>query len=267
MSNWQRFLIVLSLAVWGTFLQAKKPLYAQELRIITENSGQANFVNEKGEIAGYSFDIVKEIMNRQGNRYSIEVMPWARGYKLLQLQNNIVLFSTTRTKTRENQFKWVGPLMVIEWVLYGKKDTSIAIKSLEEAKKVRSIGVYKDDARHLFFEKNGFENIEVTYGVFANVTNLKKLLINRIDLIASSNSGIVKTCADLGVPTTVVKPVYTLKRSYLYIAFSKSVQDSVVNQWQITLNKMKKDGSYTAIMKKYTTGEMVLTFDPNQEVQ
>ena len=49
------------------------------------------------------------------------MMPWNRSYMTIQNENDIVVFLMTRTKEREELFKWVGPLAKGKVILIGKK--------------------------------------------------------------------------------------------------------------------------------------------------
>ena len=99
----------LSLVFASLFLFSAQPLLSADLKILTENLPPLNYVKE-GELVGPSVEIVKEIQRRVGSREKIQVYPWSRAYKIALEDENIVLFSTTHTKERDNKFKWVGPL-------------------------------------------------------------------------------------------------------------------------------------------------------------
>ncbi len=90
-------------------------VHAAELTVITENSPPLNY-KKNGKVTGVATELVQEIMRRTGKVYSIEIMPWARGYRLALKKPNIVLYSTVRTKSREKLFKWVGPIATLKWV-------------------------------------------------------------------------------------------------------------------------------------------------------
>ncbi|OEU71116.1 MAG: hypothetical protein BA863_09845 [Desulfovibrio sp. S3730MH75] len=77
-------------------------------------------------------------MRQTGQEFPIKVMPWAQGYTMAQRQPNVALYSTTRTESRENLFKWVGPLATMKWVFFAKAGSGIKISSLDDAKKVGS---------------------------------------------------------------------------------------------------------------------------------
>ncbi|MCA9749901.1 MAG: hypothetical protein KC414_12405, partial [Romboutsia sp.] len=72
--------------------------------------------NESGRPIGINTDIVLEMFQIMGNNKTandILIVPWARGYSQAKSKTAAVaLFSTTRTKAREDLFKWVGPISV-----------------------------------------------------------------------------------------------------------------------------------------------------------
>ena len=77
---------------------------------------------------------MKELLKREKIEFTLEVFPWARGYKMALNEPNTALYSTTRTPERETLFKWVGPLASNDWVMFGKKGTKIKLNNLEDAK-------------------------------------------------------------------------------------------------------------------------------------
>ena len=42
-----------------------------------------------------------------------------------------------RTKSRENKYKWVGPLDRLEIVFFKRKGSNITLKSVDDARKVK----------------------------------------------------------------------------------------------------------------------------------
>jgi ABC-type amino acid transport substrate-binding protein len=53
----------------------------------------------------------------------------------------------------------------------------------------------------------------------------------------------------------------------VYLAFSKDTDDIIVNEWQHTLEAMKKDGTYKKILSQYPSGLKRITFDPPTNAQ
>ncbi|OHD12340.1 MAG: hypothetical protein A2086_08895 [Spirochaetes bacterium GWD1_27_9] len=226
-------------------------IFAEELKVYTEESPPLNFT-KNGVLTGQAVEIVKEILNRINSNITIQVVPWARGYNELLSNKNIILFSTTRTEEREKLFKWVGPVGVNQWIFYAKKDSNIVIKSLEDAKNVKSIGTYIDDVREKFLVQNGFLNIE---SVNNNALNVKKLIKGRIDLWISG-IGAKEICEKAGEDFEKIKVIYVVKEMKLYIAFSLDISDEIVAKWQKAYDDIKKDGTLKKINNKWDLPEI-----------
>lgn len=141
------------------------------LRIISELTPPSTMLLHDGRLGGFGVEVVEALKKELGSDVKIEIMPWARGYKYLTEHPNILLFPTTRTAEREDLFHWVGPIASIEWIFFGNKNKKYNIKSLDDAKKISGIGVYRGDARAVFLKKKGFTNLEVMDSQEANFKN------------------------------------------------------------------------------------------------
>lgn len=214
------------------------------IRIYTEDSPPANYL-ENGKPAGMAVEIVKEILSRLGEEVQIEFVPWARGYGTTLKWPNVALFSTTRLPQRESLFKWVGPLYVQQWGFYAKKGTTIRIQSFEEAKKVASIGTYRDDAKEQFLKKQGFTNLVSTN---RNTSNINHLLNGNIELWVSSDFNMPYLAKQAGVNPEQLEHVYTFRTVENYIAFSSGTRDEIVNAWQQAFDSMMSDGTFRRIV-------------------
>jgi len=234
------------------FLLSTSLACAAELRIITEIAPPLNFTmdgTETGKLTGQAVEIVREVQKRIGDATPIEVMPWARGYSLAQSEPNVMLFSTTRTEARESLFQWVGPVGTNEWVFLAKKGSPIKVASLDDAKKVGSVGSYQNDARELFLKEQGFANLD---SANEPETVLKKMLMGRNDLWLTDKSEYQAMAKKQGIDPAELTPVFTVKKTELYMAFSKGVPAAVVQKWNKALDGMKADGTYAAIMAKWS---------------
>ena len=218
------------------------------LDLMTEDYPPYNYPSKTGEPTGISVEIVREIIKKTGDIDNIEVLPWARSYNNILTKKNQVLFVMTRTKKRENLFKWVGPIATNNWVIFAKNSFKGDIKSLEELKQNRYIiGTYKDDACEVYLKDKGFKNLS---SVPDDNLNVKKLLKNRIDFwITGEYQGIIK--AKRFNAKNKIKKVFNVKNTKLYIAFSKDVDDFIIAKWQNELDKLKENGTYQKILNKY----------------
>ncbi|MCF8053505.1 MAG: ABC transporter substrate-binding protein [Desulfobacterales bacterium] len=231
----------------GLFFFSSCPAGAGPLVLLTEENPPYNFTRQ-GKLTGVTAELVQEIMRRQGAAFPVQVVPWARGYQRLQTEPNVILFTTARTEEREDKFHWVGPLYSFRLVFYARKDSGIKVSSTEEAQKVGSIATYRDDLREQLLLSMGFENLD---SATTPQSGLRKLISGRVDLWFFDNVGAPRVAQEAGVDWNRLEEVFTYQQRHSYIALSEGISDTVVKQWQATLDEMKADGTYWWICRKW----------------
>lgn len=220
---------------------------AQDLIICTEENPPVSFL-EQGRLTGSSVAVVREILRRLDRSDPIRLVPWARGYGMLQSQPDVVLFSTARTPERENQFFWVGPLFRAKGGFYALKSRNLRFNSLDEVKRVGAIATYKDDAREQILKTHGFANLDSSN---SPVSNLKKLMAGRVDLWFYSDLGMRQIAQQAGVDPSQLSLVYVYKSYDAYIAMSRQMPGAVVHRWQRALDGMVRDGTFKRLSLKW----------------
>ena len=223
-------------------------LSAEDYTIYTEILGTTQMYDEEGNLTGSSVEIVKEIQNRIGDDTAIEPVPWARGYNAIQQRDNVILFSTTLTEERRPMFKWVGPVVSRVWMFYTRKGSGVEINSLGDAKKLESIGTYKEDVREQFLLSEGFENLDSSS---SNVINVKKLNANRLAAVIDSPESFVVACEEAGIPYENFVEEHVVRETELYITFSKNFDQETFNEWKNALKEMYADGTFEEIYKEW----------------
>jgi polar amino acid transport system substrate-binding protein len=249
-----KFAIVLLLI----FLLSVTAGLAQELTVISEENPPFNFIKD-GVFTGSATEVVREIMRRLDLPTEIQVLNWARAYHLALTQPNVVLFSTARTKEREDLFHWVGPIYKVRFGFYARRGSGPFLTSLADAKKVGAIATYKDDVREQLLKSQGFTNLDSSK---SPASNLKKLLAGRVDLWLYSNLGVPSVARQLGIDPAEVELVLPFKDKYSYIAVSKGTPRVMVEKWQAALDDMKRDGSFGRISKQWLPAESIPKFKP-----
>lgn len=161
---------------------------------------------------------------------------------------NTVLIGFSRTPDRKDQFHWISTLFRKPWVLYSKKDSGIVIRSIEDAKKIKSIGVVRGDIRSEFLKNKGFENIVF---VANHVQTLKMLLRNRLQLIFYEPQGLSILSKNLDVPMSEFETVLETQSSEVWIMMSKQTSSNIVKNWSTAAKQMKKDGTFQRIVEKW----------------
>lgn len=236
-------------------------LAADSLIILTEESPPFNFT-QKGKLTGVATQVVQEITRRLGIEDNIEVVPWARGYKRLCTEPNVVLFSTARTPEREALFHWVGPIYSFRLGFYARKADVRHIGSMEEAKKAGAIATYRADYREQILNSLGFTNLDSSNSLLSCV---RKLMSGRVDLWFSDNIGTPRIASEAGVDPADFEEVFTYSQNSSYIAFSKQTSLAVVKRWQKTLDEMKEDGTFWWLARKWLPEDAITMPEPSPQ--
>jgi len=231
------------LALFVVFLQA------QNLKIMTEIFSPYQF-RENGKLKGISVDIVKAIQKEIGDTSKIKVYPWARGVKILDNKPNSILFSMMKTPQRANKYYWVGPIDKLEMVFFKKRGANIKLTTIDDARKVKKIGVAKSVANYDVLKAKGFKNLDVISG--SDDRNIEKLLKGRIDLWPYVKAAGLYNAKKLGKAGEIV-PIdnVILAQGYLYIAFNKKTDKNIVKKWQKAFDKLQKNGIIEKIKREY----------------
>ena len=225
-------------------------LNANQIKLMTEIFPPYQFKNADGKLVGISVEIVKAIQKELNDNSKIKVYPWNRGVKILEHKKNSALFSMMRTPKRENRYKWVGPLASLKLVFFKREDFILKLNSIDDAKKVKKIGVTKEMPNYQILKSLKFNNLDVLNS--NDTANIKKLVKKRINLWLSVRAAGIYSSIKMGYKDIIV-PIdnIVLAKGDLYIAFNKQTDDEVINKWQKALDKLKQNGIIKKIIYKY----------------
>lgn len=238
-------------------LFAATKVSSQELVVLTEEDPPYSQTGKDGKPTGFGVDVVKEIQHRLGGKQvPITIQPWARVYwAAVHGRPNVIAFTMSRTKERENLFQWVGPLIENKWVIVAPKSAKLRLSSLDDAKKLRSIGNVRGYAATNYLTAQGFKNLDQ---VSERKKNPIKLDAHRISAFVSADCSYTNEISGVGLKSDDYEIVLTFSSSVpMYIAFSKSTDAKLVESWQSTLDAMKKDGSFSKMLNKWLPSKKI----------
>lgn len=226
-------------------LGACLPLSATALTLTTEDYPPYNMSTDGGKtVIGLSTEIVTEAAKRATVPISIGLYPWERAYSMAQGSADTCVYSTTRTPQREKLFKWVGPLVNNDWVLYARDDIKQIPAKLEDAKNAKIAG-YRGDAIAVFLKDSGYKVEETTN----DSQNPEKLKAGRVDFWATGKQLGAHLAKSKGI--TGIKPVLTFKETQMSLACNLGVADATIGKLNDALAAMKKDGALDKLNRKY----------------
>lgn len=220
---------------------------AQSVKIYTEDFAPFNYMSDGG-LTGAGAEMVRAMARRLGHNGNFEVLPWKRALKIVKGVPGAAVFSMVRTAEREDEFKWVGPILITHGWLYKMTGSKLDIKELDDARKVAAIGVQAGGAAEQFLRAQGFKNLAALY----TPGNALQLLANeRIDLWEASDLVMEYQRKKYNFDLSDVEPAVNLGTYALYLAFSHQTPDFVIYPWKQALEEMHRDGTFAAIGRKY----------------
>ncbi|MDN2695585.1 transporter substrate-binding domain-containing protein [Janthinobacterium sp. SUN073] len=220
---------------------------AQPLEILTAEIAPMAF-SKDGKLTGFCVEVVAEIQRRLGDRAPMRLVPWARAYLMAQNGANVVLVCPKRTAERERQFLWVGPLLVSQTNFYARRGAGIRLGSVSDAKALPGVMTPRAFYSHSYLRQAGFANLEV---VNNSATMLAMLLAGRYPLMVLDQEQLPALLEQAGVTADAVELVYPIFSIGSYVTFPLSSDPALVMRWQRTFERMKRDGAYDAIARRW----------------
>ncbi|RPI73592.1 MAG: hypothetical protein EHM45_20600 [Desulfobacteraceae bacterium] len=236
------FLIFLSLAA------AAYAVGPQDLVYMTEEYAPYNYT-ENGEAKGISVEVLKLVWKEMNCApQEVKFYPWARSYNMVQTNKNHVLFAMSRTAAREEMFKWVGPLYVSKFYLYGLASKNIKLDTITDANKYK-VGAIREDVAEQLLKAKG---VTIANNAAEMDINMKMLEAGRLDLVAYSEDGFQKYLLDKKMDPAQFKSCFSIGEQGSYYAFQKDTPDALIKSFQDAFDKVKTAGKLTEIIKKHT---------------
>ncbi len=242
MSRWCRWVWIALVAVL-----CAGPVSAQTpIRFLSEDLPPLNYERD-GELRGLSVDIVRAAMADLGHPDTIEMLPWSRALQLAQSEAGTALFSTTRTPEREGLFRWVGPLTRTNTVFLARRDRTMTIAQLADARHLR-LGMTAGSPFIETLQRAGFTGIDA---VSEALSNPRKLRAERIDLWMVSDIVWPQRMREAGLAVEDYEPVFVFGTQVLYIAFHRATPDRTITAWQQAIDRLVASGRHAEIVDAY----------------
>lgn len=247
-------LLALASAAFALASPAQGASAPARIEIVTEELPPYNFT-ENGVITGSSTEVVRAVLLELGIEAKIVALPWARAMNEAETKPNVLIYTIATTPERAPLFKWVGEINTSKVVVYCLKAHPIEVHSLEDAKKYR-LGAIFQDFRYGYLLRRGFvegKNLESTNSQDLNYAKLKAGRIDLWPMDVAVMGYYVRHAGD--DPADTVMPVLDMPEldaeTHFSMAFGKKTSDELVEQFRRGLQKIKDDGTYDAILKKW----------------
>lgn len=217
------------------------------LTVVTEEFAPYSFV-ERGEVRGYSTEVVRAALGRAGIDYEIQIYPWARALQMATTRPNVLIYSIVRTPQRENQFHWIAtiaPRNVYLYKLAARQD--IQIHTLADLKPYR-IAANRGDVVEEQLHQLGLAADLSAKDVFS----LQKLIAGRVDFMVATELSINNLCLRANVSCALLERGMQMPEiSGYYVAASLGTPAATVQRLRQAFALLHNSDAMRQIADKY----------------
>jgi ABC-type amino acid transport substrate-binding protein len=226
-----------------------------KLRVVTEEFIPYQMSSNSAAPSGLSVALVNMILKEANMASDIEILPWARAYKLAQRRKNVLIFSMAKSVERLDRFVWIGPLFQLGKgtfvTLKYRKD--ITARNFEELKKYRVCSELNGWVYEMLVKKGFQENVNL-FGLRGKTAFTRNknwaLRVNGsgVELPQPSVCDVVDVIEESGEDFDFehlgFKKLFPLrvKAITLYAAMSLNSDDELRDALQTAYNTLQRDG-------------------------
>jgi polar amino acid transport system substrate-binding protein len=193
-------------------------------------------------VGGLSTEVRRAVFSRAGLQMETRLYPWLRAYQSALDRPNACVYSTVRTPDREPLFKWVGPIVEDDWVIFVPEESRLHPHSLNDLKAYKTAGTPGDSLASFLQEKGIAMEYTPTNG------QLQMLMSGRIDFWGTTRArGAYFALRD----KVKLRAVLTLRKADMYLACNRGVSDGVIDGLNEALKELEEDGTMRRLADKY----------------
>lgn len=213
---------------------------AHALEWLSEELAPYQYV-ENGHMRGVASAIVQEAYQSidGDGAMTVRVLPWPRIYQLLLSDQPYAAFSVVRSKDRDKQFKWAGPLLTERVMLFENRAhrasprEEIKVAAAHSTVSIRRLTAF------------GFNNIEISPNL---QQGLHKLMRGSVELWAAPEQVAYCLAERSSISASQLIVYQQLSEELVYIAFSQATDDAIVEQWQAAIDRLRENGKHKVIV-------------------
>ena len=221
---------------------------------LVSDAQSRNFEYRDGKPEGFFADVLREALAGAGWRVEFRVRPWARCLEEVRNGEADGMFSMYRIAERDRIFLFTTvPLYVAEEHAYVAKGQAFDARHWREALRNKRVGVVNGsyhgtafaaaEAEHLFAS---VERVNSTESLMAMVE------AGRLDAVFTTNELMDHAEAETGKRVAIERTTPAIELMPTFLAFTRKRDFTALRDaYDAELRKMKADGRYDALLKRY----------------
>ena len=237
----------LLMSISGTCLATS----VDDIRWIAQNYKPYSYMEDNSK-KGMIIEIVGAVLKKLDSKKTIndiEIETFSRSFVRRNNDPNTVFFPLVKSPEREKYFKWVGPIVIDEPVLFAKKSKNIKINNDGDLKS------------YIIGTKEGYSAVKILKNIGVKSSSLKlndtdmegleKISQDKLDLIACDKLSCIAAMKDNKINPQDYDIVYKMQGSELSFAFNKDTDEEVIDKVSKAFEEVRKSKEYTDITKRY----------------
>lgn len=223
--------------------------HGSDLHAVTEDWAPYNF-EENGRITGISTDIYHAACKLARLECSVELVPWARGYKIATSEPSTLIYTTARQPVREQEFTWVGPILPRTTWIYVRNDPAVVTRKPSDLSKL-TIGIVRGEASETDLLAAGLpESRLVRQPTNADVIRL--LRMGSINGMVDTEVGMLWNLKTNGLASNSMRQAYKLSdEGAYYFALNPATPPEKVRRLQAAVDRLRASGEINRILQRY----------------
>lgn len=235
-----RTLLFSILLLFGQTIYAATQTQKMPLRVVTELFPPFQLPDANRKLEGIAVEKVQLALDLADLDVKIEMLPWARAYKLAQERPNILIFSLVRNPEREKQFIWIAKLdSSLTWMYKLKSNSQLDVSSLDYIGDTL-IGVERSDvAANYISEYVSKKHLIVSTNTLDNVRMLSS---GRVDMVPTNDVQLEYYCKKIGCKVTDFSKLFKLDgiSPMLYLAANPNTIPDIILKLQTEFSKLQQ---------------------------
>ena len=239
--------VVIALAAWLTAMSPSGS-FAEDLIVYTENYPPYNYLDGAGEVQGVSTKRVRQVLDAAGLSYSIRLVPWSRAVLYATTRENTLIYTITRTPSREEVYDWIVPLAQPRFHLYARADDFREVTA-EALKAGRfTAACVSGDLSCDILTWAGIPDEQITTISDSGTGDFRAVLAGRADLYVSAPAVNGRLRQSEGFRPDVTKPVRPVgDKVGFFLAAGRQIPAELRARIRESYERLVSDGRYQMI--------------------
>lgn len=235
--------------VLAAILGLTMPAHGQDLDAYGEDFPPYSFMAE-GEATGIATDLLREVCKAAAIQCRIHIYPWARAFRTALTEKNSLVYSTTKTAERLDQFIWLGPFLPRAIMLFTLPGTEFPASKLRDPGEYR-FGAVTRDASIAELKEAGVPDsaVDLTNN---HDENMRALLGKRITAVPDNELAARWYLKTHGLPQDALVPALQLgETGGYYYALNSQSDPELVRKMRQGYESVMKTMALKEIMTRY----------------